>query len=439
MGIDTVVQYLNLTLEVFFVNLLLSGDNAVVIALACRSLPDGQRRQAMAWGTGAAIALRVVLTFIASAVLQIPMLKLLGGLALVVIAIRLTFDDPDHLPDSDRGTSVSSADLSSVIGTVIVADLVMSTDNVVALAAVANGSIVILALGLLLSVPLLIYGSWHVTALLRRYPALARIGGAMLGWFAGDIAVSDPLYASWVDQQSPALRVVVPALVAIYVLLQSRIIDQSAPSAAAHRPRARNKTELPSQATPALKRTQGRQAELVVPTSAPLSVTQSPVVDGDTGITALGEAGLSKASEPQAHANKSQALGPVATQARPARRAPLSWRWLAIAGASLVTIAGAVSVVNVLRTSGPGNLTRYDCPSKDIAVYYRPGGRAIRIANAVTSVNGVVDTDNQIDWGDYHSASSILGFVPPTRVLFGSPQSMRIDGGMFEDMTCDAR
>jgi len=439
MGIDTVVQYLNLTLEVFFVNLLLSGDNAVVIALACRSLPDGQRRQAMAWGTGAAIVLRVVLTFIASAVLQIPMLKLLGGLALVVIAIRLSLDDPDHPPDSDRGTSVSSADLSSVIGTVIVADLVMSTDNVVALAAVANGSIAILTLGLLLSVPLLIYGSWHVTALLRRYPALARIGGAMLGWFAGDIAVSDPLYAAWVEQQSPALRVVVPALVAIYVLLQSRIIDRSAPSAAAHRPRSRDKSALPPQPTPELKRIQDIQPEFVAPTSTPLSAAQSPLVDGDTDINALEELGLSEPSQPPAYTSNLQTPGPRAKQEWRAARWPLPWRWLAIAGASLVAIAGVASIVNALRTSDPGNLTRYDCPSKDIAVYYRPGGRAIRIVNAVASVKGVVDTDNQIDWGDYHSASSILGFVPPTRVLFGSQQSMRIDGGMFEDMTCDAR
>ena len=239
MGIDSIVLYLNLTLEVFFLDLLLSGDNAVVIALACRSLPDRQKRQAMLLGTGIAILLRVLLTLVASAVLQVPLLKLLGGVALTVIAIQLTLDDPYAvIGDNEKlpGGGAGRADLLSVIGTVVVADLVMSTDNVVALAAVAKGSVAVLALGLLLSVPLLMFGSWYVTALLKRYPVLPRLGGAMLGWFAGDIAVSDPLYAGWIEQQSPALSVVVPVLVAAYVLLQSRIIEQSRASATALRP-----------------------------------------------------------------------------------------------------------------------------------------------------------------------------------------------------------
>ncbi|MEO8857398.1 MAG: YjbE family putative metal transport protein, partial [Burkholderiaceae bacterium] len=239
MGFDSAFQYLNLTLEVFFLDLLLSGDNAVVIALACRSLQVGQRRQAMLIGAGLGIALRILLTSIAGLVLRIPALKLLGGIALTAIAVQLTLDDPEPAPSSKAaGARAGSgrAEILSAIGTVVVADLVMSTDNVIALAAVAKGSVAVLALGLLFSVPLLMFGSWYVTGLLQRYPLLTQCGGALLGWLAGDIAVSDPLYAGWVAHQSPALGLVVPALGAVYVLLQSRIIQQARIGAAALRP-----------------------------------------------------------------------------------------------------------------------------------------------------------------------------------------------------------
>jgi len=138
-------QALTLTLQVLFLDLLLSSDNALVIALACRSLPARQKRQAMLLGTGAAIGLRVVLTLVAAAVLQVPLLKLLGGLALLVIAVQLTTGDAPALEAGQSMAPMRSADnLSSVVGTIVLADLVMSTDNVVALAAVAQGSVSVL-------------------------------------------------------------------------------------------------------------------------------------------------------------------------------------------------------------------------------------------------------------------------------------------------------
>jgi len=230
---DASVHMLSLALQVFLLDLLLSGDNAVVIALACRALPEQQRRRAIAAGTAGAIVGRVLLTLVASLLMRVPLLKLVGGLALLVIAIRLLRDES---PDGADGNAPASADFWSALTTVIVADVIMSTDNVVALAALSKGSVTVLVLGLLGSVPFLMYGSWWVTQWLQRYPILVRLGGALLGWVAGDVAMSDPLYGAWVEQQAPALQLVVPALSAAYVLLQTRIIDANAAAAQALRP-----------------------------------------------------------------------------------------------------------------------------------------------------------------------------------------------------------
>lgn len=157
MGIESLLHALKLVLEVAFLDLLLSGDNAVVIALACRSLPPRQTRQAMLPGAGVATGFRVLLTLLTSALVQIAVLKLLGGVALTVITIQLTLDGAD--PGAPGGTVVqrrTDPSLLSVAGTIVVAGLVMSIDNVLALAAVGNGSWVVLVLGLLLCVPLLL-------------------------------------------------------------------------------------------------------------------------------------------------------------------------------------------------------------------------------------------------------------------------------------------
>ena len=240
MGFDNFIHYLQLILEVFIVNLLLSGDNAVVIALACRSLPPDLTRRAMLIGIEAAIVMRVLLTAVASLLMRIPLLQLAGGVALTVIAIRLTIERQEGTR-ADGDPPPMAANLWSAVGTIFVADLVMSVDNVVALAAVAQGSLLVLSIGLLMCVPFLLYGSLFVTALLRRYPLLKRGGGAMLGWLAGDIAISDPMVAGWVNQQSPALTVVVPILVVVYVLCQSRIMESTLAGAKALRPKPRQK------------------------------------------------------------------------------------------------------------------------------------------------------------------------------------------------------
>ncbi|WP_159879186.1 YjbE family putative metal transport protein [Aquitalea denitrificans] len=228
MELDGLMQALGMTLQVFFLDLILSGDNALVIAVACRSLPPQLMRKAVMLGTGFAILLRVLLTTVVGFLLQVPLLKLLGAALLISIAIKLLLGDDDA--DGQPGATADSRQLWSAVSVVVMADLVLSLDNVVALAAAAQGSVLYLILGLLFSVPLLMYGSLLIARLLNDYPLLLPLGASLLAWVAGQLAVSDPLLADWVNTQAPALQVVVPLLCVVFVLVESRIIRQRAPA-----------------------------------------------------------------------------------------------------------------------------------------------------------------------------------------------------------------
>lgn len=227
MELDGLMQALGMTLQVFFLDLILSGDNALVIAVACRSLPPQLMRKAVMLGTGFAILLRVLLTTVVGFLLQVPLLKLLGAALLISIAIKLLLGDDEA--DGQPGTTADSRQLWSAVSVVVMADLVLSLDNVVALAAAAQGSVLYLILGLLFSVPLLMYGSLLIARLLNDYPLLLPLGASLLAWVAGQLAVSDPLLADWVNTQAPALQVVLPMLCVVFVLVESRIIRERAP------------------------------------------------------------------------------------------------------------------------------------------------------------------------------------------------------------------
>ena len=176
-------------IKIIGVNVILSGDNAVVIALAARSLPPRQQRQAIVWGSGAAIVMRIVLTLFAVALLMLPWLKIIGSLLLLWIGVRLL------VPEEDDAQIEASDQLLSAIKTILVADLVMSLDNVIAVAAAAAGSVVLLILGLAISIPLVIFGATLLLKLMERFPVIITIGGALIGWVAGEMLVTDPALA----------------------------------------------------------------------------------------------------------------------------------------------------------------------------------------------------------------------------------------------------
>src|SRR3954471_2773932 len=198
---------------IIWVNIILSGDNAVVIALAARSLPKHQQKQAIFWGAGAAVVLRIVLTIVAVKLLEFPFLKLIGGAALLWIAVKLLVPQ-----DEDGGEVEASSQLWGAVKTILIADLVMSTDNVIAVAAAAKGSIVLLVLGLVISIPLVIFGATILMKLMERYPVIITLGAAILGWTAGEMGVTDPAVADWVNANAAWLHWGAPAAGAVLVV-----------------------------------------------------------------------------------------------------------------------------------------------------------------------------------------------------------------------------
>lgn len=190
--------------QIIIIDILLGGDNAVIIALACRNLPPRHRRMGIFWGAAGAIILRVILITVAVALLDVPFLKLIGGVLLVWIGIKLIAP----IDEGNGHTSVEASDkLWSAIKTIIIADLVMSFDNVVAIAGVAEQAdpahqTGLIIFGLLVSVPFIIFGSQIVLKLLDRFPIIVLLGGALLGWIAGGLIVGDVFVAPYVPDNA---------------------------------------------------------------------------------------------------------------------------------------------------------------------------------------------------------------------------------------------
>lgn len=191
--------------QIIMIDILLGGDNAVVIALACRRLPDHQRTKGILWGTAGAIILRVVLIAFALTLLAIPYLKLVGGALLLWIGVKLLLPEGDD----DHANIQSSDKLWGAVKTVIVADFVMSLDNVIAIAGAAQGAdsahqLPLVIFGLLVSIPIIIWGSQLVLKLMDRFPVIITAGAMLLGWIAGTMAQSDPAVVDYVPQTDAA-------------------------------------------------------------------------------------------------------------------------------------------------------------------------------------------------------------------------------------------
>jgi YjbE family integral membrane protein len=188
--------------QIILADILLSGDNAIVIALAARSLPPEQQKRAILIGSGAAIVMRTLLTLVAAQLLMLPWLKLIGAALLFYIGVTLLLPEDD---DEASGDSKVKGSMAAAIRTILIADLVMSLDNVIAVAAAAKGSTFLLIMGLAISIPLMIYGSSFLLKLIERFPLIVWIGAALLGFIAGEIALTDPVILPWVEQQAQAL------------------------------------------------------------------------------------------------------------------------------------------------------------------------------------------------------------------------------------------
>ena len=179
-------------LKIIWINILLSGDNAVVIAMACRGLPPRQRLWGMVLGAGVAVVLRIVFTGVVASLMLMPYLKIVGGLALFYIAAKLLVPDD---PDEDETEAV--AHLWRAVRIVAVADIIMSLDNVIAIAAAAHGNMALLVLGLAISIPMIVAGAALIMSLLDRYPILVWAGAGLLGWIVGEVIATDPVVVTY--------------------------------------------------------------------------------------------------------------------------------------------------------------------------------------------------------------------------------------------------
>ncbi len=230
--------------QIIMIDILLGGDNAVVIALACRRLPPAQRTKGIIWGTAGAIVLRVILIFFALTLLAIPFLKIVGAILLVWIGVKLLVPD-----DEGHGDIQASDKLWAAVKTIIIADLVMSVDNVIAIAGAANNAghhqMGLVIFGLLVSIPIIVWGSQLVIKLMDRFPMIITLGGMLLGWIAGTMAVTDPAVANpdawnWVPKlpQSDVFRYGAGVFGALLVLAIGKYVksrrDQAAPKADSH-------------------------------------------------------------------------------------------------------------------------------------------------------------------------------------------------------------
>ncbi|HEU6454253.1 MAG TPA: TerC family protein [Roseateles sp.] len=212
-------------LKIIWVNVLLSGDNAVVIALAARNLPGTQQKRAIVFGSGAAIVLRVVLTLFAVQLLQLPWLKLIGSALLLWIGIQLLADNDDEA-EVHAHTSLWGA-----VRTILIADLVMSLDNVIAVAAAANSApeglrVPLLVVGLGLSIPLIIFGSTLLLKVMQRFPAIITLGAALLGFVAGEMATTDTAVHEWFETHMHGLDYAISLSGAVFVVVVGLLLSR---------------------------------------------------------------------------------------------------------------------------------------------------------------------------------------------------------------------
>lgn len=403
---DGALHALNMIFEVFLLDLILSGDNALVIAMACRGLPPDQLKRAVMIGTSGAIFLRVLLTTLAGWLLLVPGLKLIGAVLLLVIAIRLLIEE-EATQEGESPTCALST-LGGAVLTVLTADLIMSMDNVVGLAAVAQGSVFYLLLGLLLSVPLLMFGSVKITRLLQRQPMLVVMGAALLGYVAGDIAVGDPVVVGWINTQSPGLNQVVPLLCAAFVVLQARIIRRQ--RARLPRPKAIRRVVMN------------------------VEVINAPIPSRSSAVVTLPQQKIIAAPEPAIE------VAAAEPSSRASRFGAYTGWVTVLAGLATIFLVGGVlySVVGAMAGTLLPTAQKdfaYVCTGASTTVYFRPGGSTIRLVTGGGEASGYVSY-KKILWQDTGAAVKQLHLTPPSEIEKTSATVVTLSGGSFAQIAC---
>jgi YjbE family integral membrane protein len=222
-------EFFSALLAIIVIDLVLAGDNAIVIAMAARNLPAHLQKKAILWGAIGAIAVRSAMTLLVVYLLKVPGLMLIGGLLLVWIAYRLLCPTQDKDEHGQASTTFWGA-----MKTIVIADAIMGLDNVLAVAGASHGSYVLVVLGLLISIPIVIWGSTQILKLVERFPSVTYLGAGVLAWTAAKMMISEPMSQDWLASQSPALEYVIQVLVVLGVLIGGYMASRRALNTAAH-------------------------------------------------------------------------------------------------------------------------------------------------------------------------------------------------------------
>ena len=209
-------------LKIMVINVVLSGDNAVVIALACRKLSPRHQKLAFIWGSVGVVILMVALTGVISYLLQLPYLEMVGSALLLWIGVKLLIAEDGE----GEGGVEQKATLGAAIRTIIIADMIMSLDNVLAMAGAANGHLWMLIVGLVITVPVILFGSALLMKLMERFPIFVMVGAALIGWVAGEMAISDPAIKEWIDVHAAFLHTIMPIFGAAFVIATGKILER---------------------------------------------------------------------------------------------------------------------------------------------------------------------------------------------------------------------
>jgi YjbE family integral membrane protein len=414
---DASVWSFNVALGVLLVDILLSGDNAIVIALVCRSLSKQHRTKALWLGVLGAFGARLLLTGVATLAMNLPLIKLIGGLLLLKISIDLIVDNAgtDGLPIAPKDST--PGDVFAAARTIILADIVMSLDNVVALSAISQNNFQMLMAGLLLSIPILMFGSLYIVRLLDVFPYLVWVGGAILGGVSGALIIDDPIFGGSFGSASSVANLVVPVIAAVFVVQMSRVIASNAPSMNALTP-PRSLFDI------LFKSTEG-----AIVVRAPSSVL---VVDAPTA-QPVGHYGL--AAEPFLAV---AALKPSLLPTTPLPQVATGGEHRVIMALGLfMVLAGCVLyyMLNAYEPPVPDRFITYECKTPAMSINFRPSAREIRFS----TTKGVVVTsviEDRIVWDDYREAGTKLAMPPPVKIVSADMGQMVVNGGMFENTIC---
>lgn len=208
------MEFLAALISIVVINLVLSGDNAVIIAMASRNLPVRQQKLAIFWGSAGAIGLRVILTTGAVILLKVPLLKAIGGALLVWIAVKLLKKE-----EREKDACKEASCLLDAIKTIIIADFLMSLDNVLAVAGASRGNVLLLIIGLAMSIPIIIYGSRIIVFLMKKSPLIIHVGAGILGWTAGEMIAGDQQVEAYLQIAMPILDLLLPILLTLFVVV----------------------------------------------------------------------------------------------------------------------------------------------------------------------------------------------------------------------------